>query len=76
MPRTASGKRVTLVLPHVRDHIQPQELYWATTTPEMLARNPARFATLMGLTCHQPWIEEGPTYFGRSGQPLTGSQFE
>lgn len=76
VPRAASGKRVTLVLPHVRDHIQPQELYWATTTPEMLARNPARFATLMGLTCHQPWIEEGPTYFGRGGQPLTGSQFE
>ena len=27
VPRTAEGQRVTLVLPHVRDHIQPQEIY-------------------------------------------------
>ena len=76
VPRTADGERVTLVLPHVREHIQAQELYWATTTPAMIARNPARFATLMGLTCQNPWLQDGPTFFGRGGQALTGSQFE
>ena len=78
VPRTADGQRVTLVLPHVRDHIQPQEIYWATTTPEMIARNPvlARFSTLMGLHCVNPWLHEGPTQVGIGWRPVTGSQFE
>ena len=76
IPRTAEGQRVTLVLPHVRDHIQPQEIYWATTTPEMIARNPARFSTLMGLHCANPWLQEGPSATGIALRPVTGSQFE
>lgn len=76
VPRTAAGKRVTLVLPHVRDHIQSQELYWATTTPAMIARNPTRFGTLMGLTSQYPWIQEGPSFLPNGVPALTGSQFE
>ena len=48
VPRTADGQRMTLVLPHVRDPIQPQEIFWASTTPRMIERNLPRFCTLMG----------------------------
>ena len=36
VPRTSAGQRVTLVFPHVRDHVQAQELYWASTTRQMI----------------------------------------
>ena len=75
LPRTAEGKRITLVMPHVRDYIQAQELYWATTTPEMIERNSARFCTLVGLTSSYPWIQEGPPTMALGGG-ITGSQFE
>ncbi len=75
LPRTAPGKRVTLVMPHVRDYIQAQELYWATTRPEMIERNPARFSTLVGLTSGYPWIQDGPPSIPLGGG-ITGSQFE
>ena len=56
MPRKNDGQRITLVIFCCRDHIQAQEAYWVSTTPEMLERNPRRFATLMGLTSQYPWI--------------------
>lgn len=76
VPRTNKGQRVTLVLPHVRDPIQPQEIYWATTTPEMIERNPTRFCTLMGLTSAGPWIADGPDPGRLAMGPRSGSQFE
>lgn len=60
VPRTAQGQRVTLMLPMVRFHLLPQELFWASTTPEMIARNPSRFSALMGLLGSWPWGAEGP----------------
>ena len=54
VPRTSAGERVTLVLPHVRDHVQAQELYWASTTPEMIERNGSRFCALMVSTRPTP----------------------
>ncbi len=75
VPRTAEGERVTLVLPHVRDHVQAQELYWASTTPAMIERNPSRFCALMGLYSAYPWIEDGPPAT-LALAPRTGSQFE
>ena len=60
VPRTTGGQRVTLVLPHVRDHVQAQEMYWATTTAEMVERNPTRFCALMGLYSAYPWLQDGP----------------
>ena len=56
MPRKNDGQRITLVIFCCRDHIQTQEAYWVSTTPEMLERNLRRFATLMGLTSQYPWI--------------------
>ena len=75
VPRTAAGQRVTLVLPHVRDHVQAQELYWATTTPQMIERNNSRFCALMGLYSAYPWLAEGPPDTLALAAP-TGSQFE
>ena len=62
VPRTSEGKRMTLVFPHVRDSVQAQELFWASTTPDMIARNPPRFATLMGLTSAYGWMQDGPRF--------------
>ncbi|MEM7016789.1 MAG: phytanoyl-CoA dioxygenase family protein [Pseudomonadota bacterium] len=76
VPRTAEGRRMTLVLPHVRDPIQPQELFWASTTPEMIKRNAPRFCTLMGLTSAGPWLQDGPSLDRLAMGPTTGSQFE
>ena len=56
VPRKNEGKRLTFLSLYCRDHIQSQEAYWVSTTPEMLERNPRRFATLMGLTSQYPWI--------------------
>ena len=76
VPRTASGRRMTLVLPHVRDGIQAQELFWASTTEEMIERNGPRFATLMGLTSAAPWIQDGPNLERLAMAPFGGSKFE
>ena len=75
VPRTSAGRRVTLVFPHVRDHVQAQELYWASTTPEMIERNNSRFCALMGLYSAYPWIEDGPPAT-LALTPRSGSQFE
>jgi|TARA_Y100000588_G_scaffold129004_1_gene141299 hypothetical protein len=76
VPRTSTGRRMTLVLPHVRDAIQPQELFWASTTEEMIERNAPRFATLMGLTSAGPWIQDGPSRDRLAMAPFGGSKFE
>lgn len=66
VPRTAPGERVTLIMPMVRFHLLPQELFWASTTPEMIERNSARFAALMGLLGGWPWGADGPdTHYQR-----------
>ena len=75
LPRTSEGQRVTLVMPFVRDHVQAQELYWATVTPEMIERNPARFCTLVGLTSRYPWISADFPLPATAGTP-NGSQWE
>ena len=56
LPRKNEGERVSLASIYCRDHIQTQEAYWVSTTPEMLERNPRRFSTLMGLTSQYPWL--------------------
>ncbi len=76
VPRTAEGERMTLVLPHVRDSVQAQEYFWASTTPDMMARNAPRFATLMGLTSAYGWMQEGPDLARLGMGPYGGSQFE
>ncbi len=75
VPRRTEGQRVTLVLPHVRDHVQAQEMYWATTTPAMLERNNSRFCALMGLYSAYPWLDDGPPET-LALAARSGSQFE
>ncbi len=77
VPRTASGRRMTLVLPHVRDPVQPQELFWTSVTKEMIERNAPRFCTLMGLTSAPPWFQDGPDPVrSMTMAPFGGSKFE
>ena len=76
MPRTAEGRRVTLVFPHCREYAQTQELFWATVTPQMIERNPPLFCTLMGLTSVMPYIHGGPSAEMLDTGPSTGSHFE
>ena len=76
VPRTETGRRMTLVFPTVRNSIQTQELFWASVTPEMIARNPPRFCTLMGLTSAEPWIQDGPDPKRQTMGLTSVSQFE
>ena len=76
VPRESDGRRMTLVLPHVRDAVQPQELFWASVTPQMIERNAARFCTLMGLTSAGPWIQDGPDPGRLAMGPISGSQYD
>ena len=76
VPRTAPGRRMTLVLPHVRDYVQPQELFWSTLREEMIKRNSPRFCTLMGLASAQPWFQDGPDQEQFAMAPFGGSKFE
>ena len=73
--RTAAGRRMTLVVPYMRPTSALTELYWATTTPEMIERNPARFCALVDLISHRPWITEGPKFRTNAVQ-ASGSQFD
>ena len=45
--RTDEGLRVTLLYDFCRGHLQTQEVFRDEVTPEILARNPARFAQLL-----------------------------
>ena len=59
-PRSSPGQRVSLAMPMVRFHLLAQELFWASTAPEMIERNSSRFAALMGLVGSWPWGVDGP----------------
>jgi ectoine hydroxylase-related dioxygenase (phytanoyl-CoA dioxygenase family) len=50
LPRTAPGLRLNLIMFFTRMYFRPQEDYTNRITPEMLARNTDRFASLVGLT--------------------------
>ena len=74
--KSAFLARRALHIDSVRDAIQPQELFWASTTEEMIERNAPRFATLMGLTSAGPWIQDGPSRDRLAMAPFGGSKFE
>ncbi len=59
-PRTAPGLRVSLLFYFCRDYLTTQERYRDAVPAEVLARNPERFATLMGLKDGYGWDEKGP----------------
>jgi ectoine hydroxylase-related dioxygenase (phytanoyl-CoA dioxygenase family) len=47
-PRTTPGVRLSLIMLFCRWYLTPQIPHRQLASPEMLARNPPRFATLMG----------------------------
>ena len=59
-PRIDPGLRLTLVTIYTRPFVVPQERYREEVTPEILERNPPRFADLMGKNIYQySFKEEG-----------------
>ena len=65
--RKGSGMRMNLINAFMRMYMRPQEPYRENVTNEQLARNPPRFATLLGQHIGYGWKEEGPDY-GALGQ--------
>ena len=59
-PRSAPGLRVSMLNYFCRDYFTPQERYRDEVPEALLARNSARFATLMGLRDGYGWGSEGP----------------
>jgi hypothetical protein len=70
--RTNPGMRVSLVFLFCRWYLMPQILHRQLATPEMLARNPQRFTTLMGKRSPYSGLESdsAPVDFtlGQAGQ--------
>ncbi len=60
--RTDPGLRINLIVAMMRAYLRPQEMYKENVTAEILARNPERFATLVGQRVLHGWTEEGPDY--------------
>ena len=59
-PRTVPGLRISVLFYFCREYVAAQERYGNAVPPELLARNPARFRTLMGLADPYGWDERGP----------------
>jgi ectoine hydroxylase-related dioxygenase (phytanoyl-CoA dioxygenase family) len=59
-PRSAPGLRMSCGYLMSRPHIVPRQPFRDDITPEMLERNPARFAKLMGKHLMVGWRTEGP----------------
>lgn len=57
-PRSKPGLRVTLLYDFCRGHLQTQSDFRNAVTPEILARNPGRFAQLMHVHGVFPFREE------------------
>ena len=57
-PRSDPGLRLTLLYDFCRGHLQTQSPFRADVTPEVLARNPPRFAQLMHANGVFPFREE------------------
>ena len=56
--RKSRGLRLSLVTGYTRPFVIPQERYREEVTPEMLKRNPPRFAELMGKNLYQYCFKE------------------
>lgn len=60
LPRSKPGLRLGLAFALSRPFLTPQEPFQLDVTDEMLTRNPARFAVLMGQSYPTGWRSEGP----------------
>lgn len=59
-PRIAPGLRISLLFYFCREYLTTQERYRDEVPEVLLDRNPARFATLMGLSDPYGWDQDGP----------------
>ncbi|MEO5902313.1 MAG: phytanoyl-CoA dioxygenase family protein [Ilumatobacteraceae bacterium] len=66
LARTDPGLRINLIVAMMRPYLRPQEAYKENVTAEILAKNPPRFATLVGQGHNYSWKQEGP-------KPIPGS---
>ena len=58
--RERPGLRINLIVAMMRPYLRPQEAYKEHVTPEILAKNPPRFATLVGHDLAYGWTANGP----------------
>ncbi len=58
-PKQTDGVRLMVLGMYNRPHMQTQEAYRQTATPEALARNPLRFTRLMNVHHGMPWGKSG-----------------
>ena len=61
-PRTAPGLRVNLILYFCNQWLRPQEAYRELLPADVLARNEARFAELVGAGIFYGWGPEGASF--------------
>ena len=74
--RTDPGLRINLIVAMMRPYLRPQEVYKETVTAEILAKNPPRFATLVGHGHNYGWREDGPQTIQGSYLPGLNHQFD
>lgn len=75
-PRRDPGLRATLLYDFCRGHLQTQSPFRADVTPEVLARNPPRFAQLMHVDGVFPFREEDISAASRAAAAGRPSLFE
>jgi ectoine hydroxylase-related dioxygenase (phytanoyl-CoA dioxygenase family) len=76
LPRTDPGLRLTLLYDFCRGHLQTQSPFRADVTPEILERNPARFAQLMHVNGVFPFREEDISNHNRTKSRVRHSLFD
>ena len=69
--RKVPGLRVNTAVVYCRSYIQTQERIREGVTQEMLDRNPARFAQLMGLNSYLGFGREGPNLDALARMPMS-----
>jgi ectoine hydroxylase-related dioxygenase (phytanoyl-CoA dioxygenase family) len=74
--RRAPGLRINLIVAMMRPYLRPQEVYRENVTPEILAKNPPRFTTLVGQRHNYGWKENGPRPIPGSYLPGLSHQFD
>jgi ectoine hydroxylase-related dioxygenase (phytanoyl-CoA dioxygenase family) len=74
--RRDPGLRINLIVAMMRPYLRPQEVYKENVTEEILAKNPPRFATLVGQGHNYGWNEKGPRPIPGSYLPGLSHQFD
>ncbi|HEY1974110.1 MAG TPA: phytanoyl-CoA dioxygenase family protein [Pseudonocardia sp.] len=62
LAKQTPGLRMAFLTGMCRSYIRPEENYLENVTPQILERNPAAFAQLVGVNHKFGWTTEGPDY--------------